>query len=110
MLRDVPFWVNHPQKERFVFEIMIRLVPIYIGQGETIFEEGRSIESMYFIREGHVRLTPTDMIVGRGSFFGDMAFAGNGIAAYTAVTESECALFTLSRTSFEIVSKMFERN
>ncbi len=108
MLKEVPFWANHPQKDQFVFEVMLRLVPMYVGKGEVLFEEGKRIDFMYFVREGHVRLQPTGILMVKDTFFGDMAFEGNSISSYTATAESDCVLFALSRSNYFAVRQMFK--
>ena len=47
-----------------------------IGEGETIFHEGDSGDSMYFIREGAVEVVRGDSVIatlGKGDYFGEMA-------------------------------------
>lgn len=79
------------------------------GPGDVIFRSGDTTDSVFFIRQGIVKIMlPITSnrahhlaSFGRGDFFGDMAFVDHEQRSADAVAETDCELYSLSRSRFD---------
>lgn len=77
-------------------------------KSDVIFEEGSIGNEMYIVHSGKVRLSTRDesgqkvtaAVVGRGSFFGEMALIDYSPRSATAVAEEDTCLIALDRAKF----------
>lgn len=80
-----------------------------ISAGGVIFKSGDTTDSVFFIRQGIVKIMlPINShrahhlaSFGRGDFFGDMAFVDHEQRSADAVAETDCELYSLSRSRFD---------
>lgn len=79
------------------------------GPGDVIFRSGDTTDNVFFIRQGIVKIilridehrTHHLASFGRGDFFGDMAFVDHEQRSADAVAETDCELYSLSRSRFD---------
>lgn len=75
-----------------------------------IFSDGDSSDEVYLLRRGSVRiLLPLPggkhhhlATIGRGDFFGDMAFLDQGVRTADAISSSDGEVYVLSRADFDL--------
>jgi SulP family sulfate permease len=80
--------------------------------GEVVFEAGGMADELYLIRRGTVRIIlPVKngnyhnlATVGRGDFFGEVAFLDQGRRSANAVAKTRVDLFVISRAQFDSAS------
>ena len=80
--------------------------------GELIFQSGETADALYLIRRGIVRIIlPVGngnhhnlASIGRGGFFGEVAFLDRGRRSANAVATTAVDLFVISRADFDEVS------
>ena len=78
--------------------------------GERIFQQGDTGDEMIFVRRGVVDIllplragkTHHLSTVGRGGFFGEMAFLDRGHRSANAVARTDCALYVLKRHALDL--------
>ena len=76
---------------------------------KAVFRCGETGDEIFILRQGSVRiLLPLPggaqhhvATFGRGDFFGDMAFLDSGTRSADAIARTDCALFVLSRATFD---------
>lgn len=80
-----------------------------VSAGDVIFRSGDTTDNVFFIRQGIVKIMlPLNShrahhlaSFGRGDFFGDMAFVDHEQRSADAVAETDCELYSLSRSRFD---------
>lgn len=86
--------------------------------GETIFHQGDMGDELFLVRRGRIRISflagegeaPFHVATfGRGDFFGDMAFLDSGIRSASAVAETPCDIFAITRGSFDLLAEKHPR-
>jgi signal transduction histidine kinase len=89
-----------------------RCVPMYCrAGGGKVFEEGAAGEYLYLVESGCVRVfkslpdggEETLGRVGPGDYFGEMAFFGHHARSASAEPESDCRLWRMDFTTFEVL-------
>jgi SulP family sulfate permease len=81
--------------------------------GELIFQAGEAADELYLIRRGIVRIIlPVGngnhhnlASIGRGGFFGEVAFLDRGRRSANAVATTAVDLFVISRADFDEVAR-----
>lgn len=83
------------------------------GRDETVFRQGEEGDEIFLVRRGAVRiLLPLERgkfhhlaTIGRGDFFGELAFLDKGVRSANAVTKLPTDLYILSRSSLNELSR-----
>jgi CRP/FNR family cyclic AMP-dependent transcriptional regulator len=78
---------------------------IQYGANRTIFSQGQPADSVFFIRDGKVKLSVTSQqgkeaivaILGSGEFFGEGCLAGQPLRIATASAMSDCSLARIEK-------------
>lgn len=93
-------------------EDLVSAIRDYLGErtvpaGTVLFAEGESADTVYFIRHGVVQLIQSSSgkaevlaTRGRGQIVGESALVESGPRFASAVCESDCELFVMSRARF----------
>lgn len=71
--------------------------------GQTIFEEGKIGEEMYFIKEGEVDIVIQDRVINAhtsGEVFGEMALIDTKIRSASAIAKADCQLVPINERRF----------
>jgi len=85
---------------------------ISLQPGSKVFSAGGTGDEVFFVRRGRIHiLLPLEggkrhhlATIGRGDFFGEMAFLDQGMRSADAEAASESDLFVLSRRSFDALA------
>jgi SulP family sulfate permease len=123
LLKEKHLYHSHTEKALSLQEIELfhSLSPVQIEEvepfldklsvaaGDVIFRSGDTTDSVFFIRQGIVKIMlPLNShrahhlaSFGRGDFFGDMAFVDHEQRSADAVAETDCELYSLSRSRFD---------
>jgi SulP family sulfate permease len=109
-LREIDFLRG--RKQETVEELATIVEQRHLEAGQVAFRQGDVSDEILFIRRGSVRIVlriPDGgeyhvATVGRGDFFGDMAFLDRGARSADAVAEVPTDLFVLSRARFDEIS------
>jgi SulP family sulfate permease len=80
-----------------------------LRSGEKVFDAGAGGDEVYFVRRGRIHiLLPLEAgmrhhvaTIGRGNFFGEMAFLDRQVRSADAEAATDANLFVLSRTVFD---------
>lgn len=75
------------------------------GENRNIFLQGQPADSVYYLRQGQVKLSVTSRqgkeaivaILNSGDFFGEGCLAGQQLRIATAITESDCTLMRIDK-------------
>ena len=68
--------------------------------GQVLFNQGDPANEIYFIQQGTVRLSDTDITLESGELFGEMGiFSAAGLRTLGAVCQTDCHLYTMTRDS-----------
>jgi SulP family sulfate permease len=95
-------------------ELKVIAIESDFGIDENVFHKGDSDDRIYFIRKGIIKIQlplPGNMTlvlatVGKGDFFGDMAFLDKETRSADAIADSEeVQLYCFSRTQFDEIAK-----
>ena len=94
-------------------DLSARLVARSCRVGERIFAHGDGGQELFLIRRGLVRIEVKlseraqhlVSTVGRGDFFGEMAFLDGGTRSADAVALTDCDLFVLGRADFDALAQ-----
>jgi CRP/FNR family transcriptional regulator, cyclic AMP receptor protein len=89
--------------------------PVEYGMNRSIFRQGQSADSLFYLRRGKVKLTVTSRqgkeaivaLLGPGEFFGEGCLAGQTSRMATAVTMTECTLDKLDKS---LMARMLHEN
>jgi len=84
-----------------------------VGAGEQIFSQGDEEDELYLVRKGSVRvMLPLEKgkhhhlaTIGRGSFFGELAFLDRGVRSADAFAKDPTDLYKLSRSRLNELSR-----
>ena len=79
---------------------------IEYGANRNIFSQGESADSLFYLREGKVKLAVTSKqgkeaivaIMGEGDFFGEGCLAGQRLRMATASTITDCSLARIEKS------------
>jgi CRP-like cAMP-binding protein len=94
-----------PRRDRKLNRLIKAATPVDFRKGQAIFGRGDEADSVYLVREGHVRLTlphggkekeRTVAVAGPGELFGEDSITRDIPRRYTAVAGSTCVLLALS--------------
>lgn len=102
LVSGVPMFEHIPHRD--LAEIVRALKPRRIPAGSTIFRKGQPGTEMFFILEGHVRVSadrPVDL--GPGDFFGEMALVSGGPRLATITATTPLLLLALHISDFELL-------
>lgn len=94
-----------PDWEAFLAGIDGGKTNIQYGANRTIFSQGQPADSVFFIRDGKVKLSVTSQqgkeaivaILGSGEFFGEGCLAGQPLRIATASAMSDCSLARIEK-------------
>src|SRR6478609_9191527 len=78
---------------------------IEYGSNRNIFRQGEPADSVFYLRQGKVKLAVTSQqgkeaivaILGAGEFFGEGCLAGQQLRVSTATTVTECVLARIEK-------------
>ncbi|KAI9204730.1 uncharacterized protein BJ171DRAFT_599131 [Polychytrium aggregatum] len=114
LIKKVPF-LNRNEKdgrdEMFLGRIANALRAMYFIQGDTIFEQGRVGNEMYFILSGNVDIVVNGNPVGSlgdGAFFGEVALLGQVPRTATIRAKTNATLYCFDRADFDPILADFE--
>jgi SulP family sulfate permease len=114
-LREIDFLQG--RKEETLREVLACAEERSYEPGERIFRQGDGGDEIFLVRRGRVRIA-LDMgraqpyhiaTVGRGDFFGDIAFLDRGTRSADAVALTRTDLLVLSRSRFDAVAERHPR-
>jgi voltage-gated potassium channel len=102
IIEKVPFFKGANQE--LIEDLMTQLEPKIIVPGERIFRVDEPGSALYFIHSGEVEILARDgsrvVILGEGSFFGEMALLSDRLRNATARALSYTDLYILPKESF----------
>lgn len=80
------------------------LVPLSLGEGETLFREGDQADALYLVGRGSIRIKRAGCgelgLLSDGSSLGALSLMTIGSREASACAESQCDLLVLSRADF----------
>jgi len=114
-LREIDFLKG--RKEETLRELERAVEARSFAPGERIFGQGEPGDAIFFVRRGSVRIalrldsgSEHDLVtLGRGDFFGDMAFLDEETRSAGAVARTAVDLFVLPRDRFEELAAQHPR-
>ncbi len=113
-LHDFPMFAN--RKPETLADVAACVETRAVAAGHFVFRRGDVSDEVFFVRAGTVRIAlPLDgrdlhiASVGRGDFFGEIAFLDGGARTADAVAETHVELFVVSRSRFEAVAAAHPR-
>jgi SulP family sulfate permease len=86
--------------------------PIHLPAGTRLFAQGERGDELYLIRRGAMEIflpLPESKrhhlaTMGRGDYFGEMAFLDQGVRSADAIAKTDTDLFALSRCHFNTIA------
>jgi CRP-like cAMP-binding protein len=83
-----------------------RKTPSEYSADRTIFRQGQPADSLYYLRQGKVKLTVVSKhgkeaivaVLGAGDFFGEGCLAGQPLRMATATTVTDCSFDTIAKS------------
>ncbi|KAJ3083109.1 hypothetical protein HK100_009526 [Physocladia obscura] len=96
----------------FQHMLALKIRPMHILDGWTIFRKGDEGEEMFFIKSGKVEIGSEDFSIifvtlSEGSFFGEIALFESCKRTATARAKGNCELCTLSKDEFGILMNLY---
>ena len=109
VLSSVPFFKKyveseHPDAQRFIGAIAMRITSTPYAPGDTICKQGGESEAMYMLSKGDVSVSVNGeeiKVVGDGCVLNTSAGFREGLNAYTAVCQDNTDVFELKREDFQ---------
>ena len=91
--------------ESFLAGITRGKTVIQYGASRNVFRQGQPADSLFYLRQGKVKLTVTSKdgkeaiiaMLGAGEFFGEGCLAGQQMRMATAIAVADCTLFRIER-------------
>jgi CRP-like cAMP-binding protein len=91
--------------ESFLAGITRGKTTIEYGASRNVFRQGQPADSLFYLRQGKVKLTVTSKdgkeaiiaILDAGEFFGEGCLAGQQLRMATAIAVTDCTLFRIER-------------
>ena len=110
-LREIDLFAG--RHDNTLADLSARLVARSCKAGERIFGRGDGGQELVLVRRGLVRIVVSlsaheqhhVSTFGRGDFFGEMAFLDGGVRSADAVALTDCDLFVLARTDFDVLAR-----
>jgi len=105
ILQKVPLFQG--AGEDFLREVVLLLEPRIYMPGDLIFREGDSGDAMFFVSSGTVEaFSESDpsldpILLGEGSYFGEIALTAQGPRTRSIRTKGFCELYELSKDDFD---------
>lgn len=107
--KKVPLFKGASQE--LLEDLMHELQPRIFVPGEKIFKVNEAGSSMYFIHSGTVEIINSEKkhlaTLQEGAFFGEMALIFDQPRSATALAQTYCDLYTLSKESFNKVTSAY---
>ncbi|TPX56220.1 hypothetical protein PhCBS80983_g04705 [Powellomyces hirtus] len=103
--------VGDGRDEHFLGQIASALKPVYYVKGDTIFEQGRVGNEMYFIIFGSVEVIIGGKQIGSltsGAFFGEVALLGQTPRTATIKASSNVMAYLLDGSDFDVIVADFD--
>jgi SulP family sulfate permease len=99
--------------DEIVHELGKSLRELAVARGERVFSAGDRGDEIFFVRKGRVHiLLPLDggkrhhvATIGRGEYFGEMAFLDRDVRSAEAVAATDTQLYVISRALFDDVTQ-----
>jgi SulP family sulfate permease len=115
LLREIGFLRGRKQETLQALEQAVEAR--HFSAGERIFGQGEPGDAIFFVRRGTVRIAlrlddgaERDLVtLGRGDFFGDMAFLDEQTRSAGAVARTDVDLYVLPRERFEHLAEQHPR-
>jgi voltage-gated potassium channel len=103
LVAEVPFF--RTAGAAAIGEIARALRQKEVSVGGTIIRRGEVGDCMYFIVRGEVEVRlPEPVILGEGSFFGEVALLHDGLRTATVVAHTACSLLVLDAADFRYMA------
>ncbi len=102
ILKQIPLFANLDEKihEKIIKDITMQYYPA----GYQLFEEGNPAGAMYVLKSGVIRIYKGDKEIaklGKGSFFGEMAFVSDSPRNASAKVIEDSEIFILKKSDFD---------
>ena len=100
----------------FIVPLLCSMNPIICMAGDYIVRVGELADSMYFIKQGIVRVlyaddeTSTISYIGEGGYFGEIGLLLNGKRSTSVIAHTDCILFSISKKKILPVLNEFEQH
>ncbi|MBI4576222.1 MAG: SLC26A/SulP transporter family protein [Planctomycetes bacterium] len=111
------FGLFKDRKEETIQDLRACIVERSCAPGESVFRQGEVGDEVFLVRRGTVRIALRTKdgrehhlaTVGRGDFFGDMAFLDRGVRSADAIASTPLDIYILSRERFDQVANAHPR-
>lgn len=106
LVPKVPLFASLPEQQQRAIAQLLR--PLLAVPGEVIIRRGDPGDSMYFVSSGAIRVDvePQPVVLGTGSFFGEMALVNEAPRMADVSALAFCDLLVLSKRDFERLAKL----
>ena len=106
LIAKVPLFMNLPEEQQAAIAKLLK--PQLSVPGETIMRKGDPGTGMYFVSSGAVRVDvdPAPVVIGTGTFFGEMSLVNHQPRTADVVSLGYCDLLALTSRDFSVLMEM----